>query len=68
MVKIVSKAWDNRFGCGMALEVLKEIKDLDHPNVVIAGATVQEEVGLRGATTASQMVVQIYSLQLMFRQ
>jgi len=55
--KIVSKAWDNRFGCGMALEVLKEIKDLDHPNVVIAGATVQEEVGLRGATTASQMVV-----------
>lgn len=55
--KIVSKAWDNRFGCGMALDVLKEIKDMDHPNVVVAGATVQEEVGLRGATTASQMVV-----------
>lgn len=55
--KIVSKAWDNRFGCGMALEVLKELKDMDHPNVVISGATVQEEVGLRGATTASQMVV-----------
>lgn len=54
--KIVSKAWDNRFGCGMALEILKEIKDIDHPNIVISGATVQEEVGLRGATTASQMV------------
>jgi len=54
--KIVSKAWDNRFGCGMALEILKELQNIDHRNVVIAGATVQEEVGLRGATTASQMV------------
>lgn len=54
--KIVSKAWDNRFGAGMALEILKEIHKMDHPNVVVAGATVQEEVGLRGATTASQMV------------
>lgn len=55
--KIVSKAWDNRFGCGMALDILKEIQNMDHPNVVVAGANVQEEVGLRGATTASQMVV-----------
>lgn len=54
--KIVSKAWDNRFGCGIALEVLKDIQGMDHPNTVVAGATVQEEVGLRGATTASQMV------------
>ncbi|MGB3996959.1 MAG: M42 family metallopeptidase [Bacilli bacterium] len=54
--KIVSKAWDNRFGCGMALEILRELKDIDHPNTVIAGATVQEEVGLRGAYASSQMV------------
>lgn len=54
--RIVSKAWDNRFGVGMALEIMKEIHGKDHPNTVIAGATVQEEVGLRGATTASQMV------------
>ena len=54
--KIVSKAWDNRFGVGMAIEVLKEIHGTNHPNTVIAGATVQEEVGLRGAQTASQMV------------
>ena len=54
--KIVSKAWDNRFGVGMALEVLREIHGTDHPNTVIAGATVQEEVGLRGAQTASQMM------------
>lgn len=54
--KIVSKAWDNRFGCGMALEILQEIKDISHPNTVVAGATVQEEVGLRGAYTTSQTV------------
>lgn len=54
--KIVSKAWDNRFGCGIALEVLKELKGKEHPNTVYSGATVQEEVGLRGAYTASQMV------------
>ena len=54
--KIVSKAFDNRFGCGLAIEVLKELQNVDHPNTVIAGATVQEEVGLRGAVTASQMV------------
>ncbi|NLD26521.1 MAG: M42 family metallopeptidase [Acholeplasmataceae bacterium] len=54
--KIVSKAWDNRFGCGMALEIMKEIQNMEHPNTVICGGTVQEEVGLRGATTASQMI------------
>ncbi|MDD3999998.1 MAG: M42 family metallopeptidase [Bacilli bacterium] len=56
--KIISKAWDNRFGCGLALEVMQEIKakNISHPNTVVCGATVQEEVGLRGATTASQMV------------
>ncbi|MDD4212025.1 MAG: peptidase M28 [Bacilli bacterium] len=54
--KIVSKAWDNRFGVGMALEVFAEAKKLNHPNTLICGATVQEEVGLRGATTASNLV------------
>lgn len=54
--KIVSKAWDNRFGVGMALEVFKEAKNLNHPNKVICGATVQEEVGLRGAVTSSNMI------------
>lgn len=54
--KIVSKAWDNRFGVGMAIEIMQAIHGIKHPNTVIAGATVQEEVGLRGATTASTMV------------
>ena len=54
--KIISKAIDDRWGCGMVIELLKDIKDLDLNCTVIAGCTVQEEVGLRGAQTASQML------------
>ena len=54
--KFIAKAWDDRWGCGMALELMEDLKNMNHPNIVYAGATVQEEVGLRGATTATQMI------------
>lgn len=54
--KIIAKAWDNRYGCGLSIELLKELKDETLPNTLYCGATVQEEVGLRGATTASYMI------------
>ncbi len=54
--KILAKAWDNRYGCGLAIELLKEIKDETLPNILYSGATVQEEVGLRGAQTAANMI------------
>ncbi|WP_091741071.1 M42 family metallopeptidase [Marininema mesophilum] len=54
--RILSKAWDNRFGCGIALELLDELKNKKHPNTLYSGATVQEEVGLRGAQVAAQMI------------
>jgi len=54
--KILAKAWDNRFGVGLALELVKEMKGSAHPNILYAGATVQEEVGLRGAQTASALI------------
>jgi putative aminopeptidase FrvX len=54
--KILAKAWDNRYGCGLALELLKELKDEKLPNTLFSGATVQEEVGLRGAKTAANMI------------
>lgn len=54
--KIMAKAWDNRYGCGLALELLKEVKDVDLPNQLFSGATVMEEVGLRGAQTAANMI------------
>ncbi|MCT4778974.1 MULTISPECIES: M42 family metallopeptidase [Exiguobacterium] len=54
--KIMAKAWDNRYGVGMAIELLEETTASDHPNVLFSGATVQEEVGLRGAQTATNLI------------
>ncbi|MCA1028723.1 M42 family metallopeptidase [Cytobacillus kochii] len=54
--KILAKAWDNRYGCGLAIELLEEIKDEKLPINLWSGATVQEEVGLRGAKTAANMI------------
>lgn len=54
--KILAKAWDNRYGCGLAIELLKELKEETLRNTLYAGATVQEEVGLRGAQTAANMI------------
>ncbi|MEN1968176.1 M42 family metallopeptidase, partial [Lentibacillus sp. N15] len=54
--KIMAKAWDNRYGCGLAIELLKELHQETTPNQLFAGATVQEEVGLRGAQVAANMI------------
>lgn len=55
----VAKAFDDRIGVFIALEVLRRLKEdgVAHPNIVYAVSTVQEEVGLRGARTASQMLL-----------
>ncbi|GGB27812.1 putative aminopeptidase YsdC [Lentibacillus populi] len=53
---LLAKAWDNRIGCAIAIEVLKQLKDVDHPNVVYGVGTIQEEVGLRGARTAAHKI------------
>lgn len=48
----VAKAFDDRVGVALAIETLQALQDTEHPNTVYGVATVQEEVGLRGATTA----------------
>ncbi|SNX55430.1 M42 family metallopeptidase [Thermoanaerobacterium sp. RBIITD] len=48
--RIFSKAIDDRIGCYVALETLKDIKTVNELYFVF---TVQEEVGARGATTAA---------------
>ncbi len=53
---LLAKAWDNRIGCAIAAETARRLVGKAHPNTVIAGATVQEEVGLRGATTSVHKV------------
>ncbi len=50
--KILGKAWDNRYGVSVVIDALRELKDVALPNTLIAGANVQEEVGLRGAKGA----------------
>ncbi|MDN4526570.1 M42 family metallopeptidase [Fictibacillus fluitans] len=54
--KILAKAWDNRYGVGLAIELLKELKDVKLPNQLYSGSTVQEEAGLRGSKTAANLI------------
>ncbi|MEA1979368.1 MAG: M42 family metallopeptidase [candidate division Zixibacteria bacterium] len=51
----MSKAFDNRMGCAVAIDVLKKFQRVNHPNTILAGASVQEEVGLRGAQTVAHL-------------
>lgn len=53
---LLGKAWDNRVGCAAAIETLYNLKDKTHPNRFYGVGTVQEEVGLRGATTSAYKV------------
>ncbi|QOR65758.1 M42 family metallopeptidase [Cytobacillus suaedae] len=53
---LLAKAWDNRIGCAIAIDVLKQLKGVEHPNVVYGVGTVQEEIGLRGAKTSAQLI------------
>jgi endoglucanase len=53
---LMAKAWDNRFGCAAAIEIARQLAEVDHPNSVYVVGTAQEEVGLRGARTAAHLV------------
>jgi endoglucanase len=53
---LMAKAWDNRFGCALAIEIVRQLQNEAHPNVVYAVGNVQEEVGLRGATTMTNLL------------
>ncbi len=62
--RIMSKAFDNRYGVFMALEVAERFRDIDLPYDLYIGATVQEEVGLRGAQTISHVINPDFALVL----
>lgn len=53
---MLAKAWDNRIGCAIAIEVLKQLKGQEIAATVYGVGTVQEEVGLRGARTSGFML------------
>jgi glutamyl aminopeptidase len=54
--KLMAKAWDNRYGVGLAIELMQAVQSETLPNTIVAGATVQEELGLRGAETAARLI------------
>ncbi len=49
--RIISKAMDDRIGCVVLIETLKQLKKSPHDVYFVF--TVQEEVGVRGATTSA---------------
>jgi tetrahedral aminopeptidase len=59
--RITSKSLDDRIGCYVLLEVLKRLPS-SLPNKLYFVFTVQEEVGLRGAKTASHRLKPDYGL------
>lgn len=54
--RYAGKAWDNRYGCLLAIEILKIFKDVALDVDLYVGANVQEEVGLRGARAAAEQI------------
>ena len=54
---LLAKAWDNRIGCAIAIDVLKQLQNENHPNIVYGVGTIQEEVGLRGAKTSAHLIM-----------
>ncbi len=52
----LAKAFDNRVGCAVVIDVLRHFRDAPHPNALYGVQTVMEEVGLRGATTSVRAV------------
>ena len=52
----MGKAFDDRVGLAAMIEVMRSLNESRPPNSTFAVATVQEEVGLRGAQTSSYQV------------
>jgi putative aminopeptidase FrvX len=48
--RYLARAIDDRALLAIATEASRQLKDLPHPNSVVVAATVQEEVGMRGAS------------------
>ncbi len=51
---LAGKAFDDRAGCALVIEAMNELEDF--PCTLYGAGTVQEEVGLRGAQTAAEVV------------
>ncbi|HXM97253.1 MAG TPA: M42 family metallopeptidase [Candidatus Dormibacteraeota bacterium] len=56
--RYLAKAWDDRVGCAVMLEVMRRLAKSPHPNQVFYVGTVQEEgsIEMRGATTSAHII------------
>ncbi len=52
----VAKGWDDRAGCAVVVEAMRRLQAQPHPNQIFWTITTQEELGLRGAHTAADVV------------
>jgi len=54
----MGKAFDDRIGAFVMMEAIRRIREnkISHPNTIYGAATVQEEVGARGAQTVAHIV------------
>jgi putative aminopeptidase FrvX len=53
---LLGKAWDDRVGCALLINLLDNIERIEHPNTIYLVGSVQEEVGLRGARTSAYTI------------
>src|SRR6266436_6012720 len=56
--RYLAKAWDDRVGCAVMLEVMRRLQHVAHPNQVFYVGTVQEEgsIEMRGAATSAHII------------
>ena len=54
--RYLGKAWDDRVGCAVLIEAMRRLKASGHPNQIFFAATTQEEIGLRGAHSAADVI------------
>jgi endoglucanase len=56
--RYLAKAWDDRVGCAVMLEVMRRLAKTPHPNQVFYTGTVQEEgsIEMRGAATSARII------------
>src|SRR5581483_9008097 len=52
----MGKAFDDRVGLAILVEAMRRLKGQPHPNQLVYVATVQEEIGLRGAQASAALV------------
>lgn len=53
---MIGKAFDNRFGCALVVEVMKLVEELDVKINVVGAISSQEEIGTRGSVLTSNRI------------